>query len=130
MLFFYVVNIWDRAYIYTAYLTCQLSYVKILRVFLINQLHQSCAMHHKSLIVLMLAILLDLSHLSPSVAIVCVCVLRERNASSCLDSYESFIGFHHPRRENALNVFAIIPLITALCTWAKPTIRNCKLVSQ
>lgn len=74
--FFYVVNIWDRAYIYTAYLTCQLSYVQILRVFLINQLYQSCAMHHKSLIALMLAILLDLSHLSPSVAIVCVCAQR------------------------------------------------------
>lgn len=126
--FFYVDNIWDRAYIYTAYLTWQLSYVQILHVFLINQLYQSCAMHHKSLIVLMQTISQDLSHLSPSVAI--LCVRRERNASSCLDSYESFIGFHHPRRENALNVFAIIPLITALCTWAKPTIRNCKLVSQ
>lgn len=97
-------------------------------VFIINQLYQSCAMHHKSLIVLMQTILQDLSHLSPSVAI--VCVRRERDASSYLGSYESFIGFHRPRRENALNVFAIIPLITALCTWAKPTIRNCKLVSQ
>lgn len=127
-LFFYVDNIWDRAYIYTAYLTWQLSYVQILHVFLINQLYQSCAMHHKSLIALMQTISQDLSHLSPSFAI--LCVRRECNASSCLDSYESFIGFHHPRRENALNVFAIIPLITALCTWAKPTIRNCKLVSQ
>jgi len=75
--FFYVVNIWDRAYIYTAYLTCQLPYFQILHVFLINQLYQSCAMHHKSLFVLMQAILLDLSHLSPSVAIVCVCVCAE-----------------------------------------------------
>lgn len=96
--------------------------------FLINQLYQSCAMHHKSLIVLMQTILQDLSHLSPSVAT--VCVRGEHDTSSCLGSYESFIGFHHPRRENALNVFAIIPLITALCTWAKPMIRNCKLVSQ
>lgn len=117
-----------RAHISSAYLTGQLSYVQIPCVFLINQLYQSCAMHHKSLIVLMQTILQDLSHLSPSVAT--VCVRREHDASSCLGSYESFIGFHHPRRENALNVFAIIPLITALCTWAKPTIRNCKLVSQ
>ncbi len=109
---------WQDSYHMYRFLVC----------FLINQLYQSCAMHHKSLIVLMQTILQDLSHLSPSVAT--MCVRGEHDASSCLGSYESFIGFHHPRRENALNVFAIIPLITALCTWAKPTIRNCKLVSQ
>lgn len=54
-------------------------------------------------------------------AYVCACSFRSCWSSSpCLGSYESFIGFHHPRRENALNVSAIIPLITALCSRAKP----------
>lgn len=54
---------------------------------------------------------------------VCVCVCSFRacwSSSPCLGSYESFIGFHCPRRENALNVSAIIPLITAACSRAKP----------
>lgn len=55
---------------------------------------------------------------------VCVCV-RECSFRAhwsswlCLSSYESFIGFHRPRRENALNVSTIIPLITAACSRAK-----------
>lgn len=53
---------WQDSYDMYRFLVC----------FLINQLYQSCAMHHKSLIVLMQTILQDLSHLSPSVATVCV----------------------------------------------------------
>lgn len=106
------------------------------RVFLINQIYHRCAMHHKSIAFSMQTILQIVPIFRPRCvcvcarACMCVCVCWERIASSWLGSYESFIGFYHPRRENALNVFAIIPLITALRSWAKSTLRNCKLVSQ
>lgn len=44
------------------------------RVFLINQIYQSCAMHHKSITSLDADSSADRSHLSPSVAVVFVCV--------------------------------------------------------
>lgn len=52
----------------------------------------------------------------------CVCAFKAVPEHLVLPwlSYESFIGFRHPRRENALNVSAIIPLITAACSRAKP----------
>lgn len=51
---------------------------------------------------------------------VCLCMCVRSKQHRSLGSYESFIGFRRPRRENALNVSAIIPLITAACSQAKP----------